>query len=136
MFYSLIKGLLPQRTFCGFYFPIKFFFVPSCFCLVCDPLEVPTSELRIITSLVVGKLSILFTGDRGEEVQHGPNLAFLLSWVWLPQISKGLNSRQTSNNAPVIIFETKIQQRFVFAARKQMAFSFLIFFLPKQNILL
>lgn len=71
------------------------------------------------------KLSTLLTGDRGEEVHHGPNLAFMLSWVCQPQMSKGLNSRQTRNNAPVIKFETKTQQRHVFAARKQIAFSFL-----------
>lgn len=83
------------------------------------------------------KLSTLLTGDRAEEAHHGPNLAFLLSWVCQPQKSKGLNSRQTRNNAPVIKFETKIQQTHLFAARKQIAFSFLShFFLPKQNILL
>lgn len=68
-----------------------------------------------------------------EEAEHGPNLAFLLAWVHLPQVSKGLNSRQTRNNAPVIKFETKTQQGHIFAARQQIAFSFLSHFFFTQT---
>lgn len=138
MFYGLIyyPKKEVQRTFCIlFCFSlslIKIFFVSSCFCLVCDPLAAQDHIFWVVEELFG-----LLTGERGEQAQHSPNLAVLPAWVCLLPMSKGLNSRQTRNNAPVIKFETKIQQRHVFAARKQIAFSFLShFFSPKQNILL
>lgn len=99
------------------------------------PPQVPNTELKIINPGCPKKS--LVCSLEGRIGWHGSNLAFLLAWVHPPQMSKGLNSRQTRNNAPVIKFETKIQQRHVFAARKQIAFSLLShFFSPKQNILL
>lgn len=43
------------------------FFVLSCFCLVCDPLQVPTSELRIMISWVIKDLLGLLIEEREEE---------------------------------------------------------------------
>lgn len=119
--------------FCFSSFSWKFSLFQVAFVLCVTPCRSSPSELRIVISWVVEELFGPFTGETGEEAQRGPNLAFLLSWVCPPQMSKGLNSRQTRNNAPVIKFETKIQQRHEFAARKQIALSFLSHFFFRPN---
>lgn len=124
--------------FCSafFLFLIEIFFVPSCPCvwhsLTWPPLWAQGCHL-------LGGWRIHWSAHRRgrRRSPRWPKPGFPLSWACPPPMSKGLDSRQTRNNAPVIRFETKIQQRHVFAARKQIAFSFLSrFFSPKQNILL